>query len=1031
MFFVSELVVCEECGTPLEVDRLGGVCPACLLLGAAAVEEGGTGTGLGWLGGHELLELLAQGGMGTVYRARQKAPEREVALKALPGAALLSAAARARFQDEAQAMAALEHPGILPVYELGEQDGTPFFTMKLAAGGTLAQRTRDYAGKWREIAELLAHVAEAVQFAHERGVLHRDLKPGNILFDEEGRAYVSDFGLAKLEAGGAGVTRPLEWMGTPHYMAPETLGGKGVPATTAGDVWSLGVILYELLAQRRPFEGESLPAVLRQVVEQEPPMPSGGVPRDLGVIALKALAKSPAQRYVGARELADDLRRWLRGEPILARPVPLLERAALFARRRPALTAAWVVVALPLAGSAALLMQSQRRLRGALENSRQLEADARENLRDSLIVQARLLRQSHLPGRRLETLGLLERAAALGPFAGLRDEAVAALACDDVRRAGVLFDFQTHASSSRAVAVTPDFRLMLGRGTDGTTGLREVATGEWLWRDGSKRATPARDFHLTADGRFAGIVSEAREAEMWDTGSGSLLAREKLIAKDTRFLAESVPFTLHESRPLAAGVDAAGTLWVRDLESGGRVELARGLQIATALALNAEGTRLAAGAGDQIEIWDIEEKRQVLQHKVRDSGHAMAWDGPVLIISDRSSKETVILDKDQRTSRFNRHRNIAWSVAPLPGTNLTVTLSTLGQATVWQRFDGQPVCDLACGTGLLAAHESGRSLLVEEQPGRAVRWELAPSRVFREWVTGRSLRFVATMGMVLSPDGRLLATLGNHTLGLWDARRGRLLYLWLLPDEGTSLQAAFSPDGRFLVASTDRGGIWRRGLRLDEAGELTLGAPEKVPGGEALAFRRAAPDGRTWAVLDAERRLCLWEPGAGKPPRPYRAEEWAAAGGARDLPRADPLPPVEVAGLLAGSGNGPDYLAPGEQRLFRAAAGMIRLYDTAEGKELLAWPDATGPGVTATAAVSPDGRLAAIEGREDSFDLIVLPEGRRLLRLTPPVGIDAQSACFSADGSSLMILGSGQRLFEWRLRELREELERMGLGEVE
>jgi serine/threonine-protein kinase len=260
---------CQECGAPLDTARTGGVCAACLLLGAAGTpEESGA---LGRIGGHDLIEVIARGGMGIVYRARQTDPEREVALKALPGAELTSDEARQRFKIEAQAMARLDHPHILPVHEIGEEDGTPFFTMKLATGGTLAQRVGDYAGKWREIAELIATLAEAVQFAHSRGVLHRDLKPGNVLFDEDGTMYVSDFGLAKLIGTDTDLTRTIAMMGTPTYLAPELVNGGKNGVSAASDVWSLGVMLYELLAGRPPFQAENVAALLRQIAEAEPP----------------------------------------------------------------------------------------------------------------------------------------------------------------------------------------------------------------------------------------------------------------------------------------------------------------------------------------------------------------------------------------------------------------------------------------------------------------------------------------------------------------------------------------------------------------------------------------------------------------------------------------------------------------------------------------------------------------------------------------------------------------------------------------
>jgi serine/threonine protein kinase len=433
---------CPICGAEV---KAGGLCAACAL-GDAFAEAGTTGNGsLGSIGGHELTEIIARGGMGIVYRARQADPAREVALKALPGAELMSEASRQRFQIEAQAMAKLDHPAIVPVYELGEEDGTPFFTMKLAAGGTLSQRLGDYSGKWREIAELLLRIAEAVQYAHSHGVLHRDLKPGNILFDEERHALVSDFGLAKMIGSDSDLTRTLTMMGTPHYMAPEMARREG-GVTTASDVWSLGVMLYELLAGHVPFQGENIPAVLRAVAEDKPTglrstgiqpvseaggnelkvRSTSGIPRDLAVITLKALQKDPARRYGTAQAFADDLRRWLAGEPIHARPVSVPERAWLWAKRKPSLAAALALLALTLSASAYLLLRSNDQLRA-------VDTQRRGQIHRALLARADAERQSMTPGRRKRALALVREALTHSTSTQARSVAASALAVTDVR----------------------------------------------------------------------------------------------------------------------------------------------------------------------------------------------------------------------------------------------------------------------------------------------------------------------------------------------------------------------------------------------------------------------------------------------------------------------------------------------------------------------------------------------------------------------------------------------------------------------
>jgi TolB-like protein/predicted Ser/Thr protein kinase/Tfp pilus assembly protein PilF len=289
-------------------------------------------------GDYELLEVIGRGGQGVVYRARQKSLNRTVAVKLIGLGHWASDPHLKRFRREAEAAASLEHSWIVPIYEVGERDGSCYFSMKLVEGGQLDAVVKREPMPIRQAVELIAKVARTVHYAHEHGILHRDIKPGNILLDRKGEPHLTDFGLARLIETESTVTRTMEVLGTPSYMAPEQAVGNNDAISSATDVYGLGAVLYQLLTGQPPFAGGTTYETIKLLLDTEPRQPrllNPKIDRDLSTICLKCIEKDPKRRYFSALAVAEDLERWLKHEPILARHTGILARGKKWVRRNP------------------------------------------------------------------------------------------------------------------------------------------------------------------------------------------------------------------------------------------------------------------------------------------------------------------------------------------------------------------------------------------------------------------------------------------------------------------------------------------------------------------------------------------------------------------------------------------------------------------------------------------------------------------------------------------------------------------------
>src|SRR5213595_2065643 len=377
--------VCRECGAKIFSDATRGLCTACMLETALgilpdAVAEVDSSAGsvdelsrdnakptsgvkeavraatmLGELGDYELLEEIGRGAQGVVFRARQKSLNRTVALKVISLGQWASKAHLKRFRREAEAAASLDHPSIVPIYEVGERDGSCYFSMKFVEGGQLDEVVKRTPMSIRQAVELIAKVARTVHDAHEHGILHRDIKPGNILLDAKGEPHLTDFGLARLVEMESSVTQTLDVLGTPSYMAPEQAVGNNAAVSEVTDVYGLGAVIYQLLTGQPPFAGGTTYETIKLLEDTEPKKPrllNPKIDRDLSTICLKCLEKDPKRRYSSALALAEDLECWLKHKPILARHIGIFGRGKKWVRRNPtsALLAASLVALVAATG---------------------------------------------------------------------------------------------------------------------------------------------------------------------------------------------------------------------------------------------------------------------------------------------------------------------------------------------------------------------------------------------------------------------------------------------------------------------------------------------------------------------------------------------------------------------------------------------------------------------------------------------------------------------------------------------------------
>jgi serine/threonine protein kinase/WD40 repeat protein len=1035
--------VCPRCGQTVSSGWIGGLCPRCISRTSLGALLGPTPAARPRLGDYELGEELGRGAMGAVYRARHVPLGQTVALKVILTGEFASESERRRFLAEAGQAARLDHPNIVRVLNYGEADGRQFYAMELVEGPTLAQRRQnagDLAGNgapseadprsFRHFASLISQVARAVQHAHERGVLHRDLKPGNILLDAAGTPHVADFGLATL-LGGDGESQSVRAtlagspLGTPAYMAPEQVRGDRT-LTTASDLWSLGAILYEQLAGRPPFTGGSAPETYRKILEEEPPRLGEGqlgaaanTPspvRDLEIIARKCLRKVPAERYPSAGALADDLDRWLRGEPILARPVSAPEQAWRWARRRPviaALTAAVASLVLLVAIGGPVVAF---RLSRAERRERAANVTAQEKLFDSLLAQARASRLTLEPGRREAGLQAIRSAAKIRVTAELRDEAIALLALSD-QAAPV--GFTNLIFRGLGATLDPQFGEFLWMEADRSVAIRRREDGQEVFRwpapdtnavlsraafspDGTAVALNFRSLQLLVVGR-ADRQGRLDVTNAWFGGFSPDGSRIAVVTGGRR---------------LQVHASATGKRLAEHRFEG---------EVRADLAFHPGGAPvLAVPVGGQLQLWHWENDAVLETFAEETPVLCTAWRGDLLASSMENGQVRLLNLRTRQRQLLPGHRAAVDRIQFSPDASLLAShFGYDGLAHWWDTH-----------TGALLLRSERQHFHQFSRDGTQVAWEDTVRWGTTRVVRPRSYRAGFASGHhphSFSPDGRWLLAGGPEGLEIRDTATGDRLLFQPMDD---CIAAYLLPGGRELITA-DRRQLKQWSVRA-ESGRLRLADERPLcRWTERLEAVALNPAGTRLALAGGDRLelLDLAKPDeprvladASVPRSPTFSADgrWLVTGTfhGRGLQVWDLT--TGKAGPLLNTGNVFTRFSPDGRQLLAATSEGLLIFETGTWKVLFKLPGESASSLPGLAAWSANGRLLAFVRRQTELVLLDSESWTNVAKLVSPAPLRLHGLAFHPGGGQLVASGE-RRLETWDLASLRAELGDLGL----
>jgi WD40 repeat protein/tRNA A-37 threonylcarbamoyl transferase component Bud32 len=984
------------------------------------------------VGDYELLEEIDRGAMGVVYRARQVSLNRLVALKMIRSGHFASAAEVQRFRIEAEIIAQLDHPNIVPIYEVGEIASQPCYSMKLIEGNSLRQDVPSYMENPRAAATLLAQVARAVGHAHERGILHRDLKPSNILLDAHKQPHVADFGLAR-RVGGDGLTASGAIVGTPEYMAPEQARSEKV-LTTAVDVYSLGAVLYTLLSRRPPFKGKDPVETLRKVAEGSPCPPhtlNPRVDRDLEIICLKCLDVEPGGRYPSAQALAEELDRWLAGEPIQARPVGRTARLWRWSRRNPVLALLSSAAAVLLVMTAVIASVGYGLTSAALQDARTAWKETedekdRANQRTEEVRQERdringLLYLASMPQaqRAWEAGDLLRARHLLGqhqPRPGWIDPRAWEWYYLRARIEGELMSLRGH-SAVNAIAFTPAGRRLATADRGGTIKVWDVANGQEV---ATLHAGDKGVYALAwaPDGKRLATAEGDETVKVWDVAASKVLV--SLPAGVPAEAICAVPAWSPDGKRLATGgKDGAIRVW--EVADGKEVLLVRAGGVRD-LAWSPDGKRLASFGDGGVKLWDAatgEEAftfwevqgttvRAPLASIAHVSGLAWSKDGKQVIFTLAAGKGLIkAWDSGTGVEAYNlimqRHSPSpsrgwpSWRLLQLAwgpdGTRLaSLSFSVEDLVQLWDTASGEEVLTLSGHESVsggppsapgpppqLAWSPDGKRLARRSGAGDIRVWE--PSQVRR---VVRSLPIEVEDALAWSPDGRHLLGPGPQgAIRFWDARSGEMTRT-LGADASPLCAAAWSPDGRRLAVASRAGvvEVWdvaRRKKSLSFQGYST-----------AVTTLSWSPDSLKLAAAGEDHTVRVWDLATSR--LLFHGSVLEAGASPQDF--SDTVSLVWSAGSRWLSGVQLPLWSPDGRRL---ATLPVKVWDADTGRVTLDLPRpyyglAAWPGGVQLPLWSPDGRRLATLTGNGAIEVWDPGSGRKVLTVKAAAALFTWSA---------------------------------------